>query len=97
MLVEFLLNHLNHPVFDQLNSLTGNDVQTDPKCWVVVDKRIINTEFLTPMKAVLASFMCYFILKETYPKKIAALMEFLQRFVSFSNCLFRLKHELFHF
>ena len=61
--------------------MTGKDLQTSPNCFVVVDKRVINSEFLTPMKAILAAFMCHFVLKCTYSRKISAIMEFIQRFV----------------
>jgi len=67
-------------LFEFSSVLAGSDViNDDPVCFVVVDKRILFREKLSPFRAFMSLFMAYFVFKISYPPQVAALMDFVER------------------
>ncbi|XP_034233347.1 uncharacterized protein LOC117640668 [Thrips palmi] len=60
-------------------AVLGDDLFALPKCFVLVDNRIISPETLQPMNAIKSAFMAYFVFKITYPKGLQPLLNFFER------------------
>ncbi|XP_046417817.1 uncharacterized protein LOC124178463 [Neodiprion fabricii] len=60
-------------------AVLGSDLMNNPKCYVVVEKRCISPEKISPFKALMLTFMAYFVFKITYPQEVGGLLEFFQR------------------
>jgi len=60
---------------------SGKSLYNAPQCFIVVDRCIISKIPVKPLRAILSVFMCHFVFKAEYPKGVAYLLEFIQRFV----------------